>query len=142
MNAETMRLILVTHERWLCSGREGSGRAVLCHVDLRGKDLSRVNLGWADLRDANLRDAKLIDADLSHADLRGADLRGADLRGCVLDHAELSGVRVEAVLLNKSPWNHDLLECEVRDAFCLKGKFSTAEMPEMTFYFGVGEVKL
>ncbi len=52
-------------------------------ANLRGKDLSGLNLRGALLIAADLRDANLRFTDFIGADLRDADLRGANLMGCI-----------------------------------------------------------
>jgi uncharacterized protein YjbI with pentapeptide repeats len=54
-------------------------------------DLSRANLGLADLHCADLRRANLSGADLRRANLKGAWLNDANLRGAKLNEADLSG---------------------------------------------------
>jgi len=53
------------------------GKAVLSYADLSGADLSGANLSAAQLFQADLRGANLSGADLSDADLRLADLTDA-----------------------------------------------------------------
>ena len=67
-----LKEILKNHKKWL--NNEGGSSA-----NLRGANLSDVNLCRANLRGADLRDADLRGTDLSSANLRDADLRGADL---------------------------------------------------------------
>lgn len=74
-------------------------------VDLRGADLSGVNLAWATLRRVDLSGARLVGADLRGADLRetdlsgadlsGAQMRGADLRSATLTRTDLSGAMLD-----------------------------------------------
>lgn len=89
IRAIDLKQILDQHAAWLHDPNTGA------RADLRGADLSEVNLVDACLREANLHGADLRDADLRWADLRGADLRGADLgetdlRGAKLQGADLS----------------------------------------------------
>lgn len=97
--------VLQKHEKWV----EGDSKGV--RADLRGIDLSYVDLShtvlcYADLRHANLCDADLRSADLQgailyeadlsnanlySADLRRADLSETDLRYACLDYADLYG---------------------------------------------------
>ena len=87
---EELSEILKKHELWLGNKKGGKCAnlrgADLTDVDLRNTnltsaDLKNVNLTSADLRNTNLMGADLSYADLSHADLRGTDLRYANLRG-------------------------------------------------------------
>ncbi len=66
-------------------------RANLSYADLSDADLRRANLSYANLRGADLSDADLRRANLSDANLRGADLGGADLSDADLRRANLSG---------------------------------------------------
>lgn len=86
--AEELKDILAKHKKWL-NDEEGGERA-----DLRGADLSYVNLYGADLREADLADANLSGADLKSADLKSADLRFADLQCADLRFANLQGTKL------------------------------------------------
>ena len=73
-----LNIILKEHAKWLedtSTGKRANLRDL--DLDLRGIDLSGVNLSRADLRGVNLRDAILIDVNLRDADLRGANIRYA-----------------------------------------------------------------
>jgi len=59
------------------------------NLDLRGLNLSDMDLQGADLRRADLTGANLAGADLEDADLRGAKLSEADMRGTNLKGAKL-----------------------------------------------------
>jgi hypothetical protein len=63
----------------------------LSRADLGGADLMLANLAGADLKGANLILANLAGADLRRADLSSANLVGARLLGLDLVHADLSG---------------------------------------------------
>ena len=65
--------------------------ADLIGVDLRGVDLSYADLFCADLRYTDLRDVDLFGANLRLADLFCADLRGSDLSNADLKYADLRG---------------------------------------------------
>ncbi|MBN1573229.1 MAG: pentapeptide repeat-containing protein [Deltaproteobacteria bacterium] len=73
--------------RLLSDSRRGS-------LDLRGLDLSHVNMRKADLFVADLREADLRGADLRCADLRDADLRGAKTDGMDIDDAKTEGMKI------------------------------------------------
>ncbi len=62
-------------------------------------DLSKVNLGGAELSGVNLRRADLRGANLGSAELNGVNLRRADLRGANLGSAELNGADLRKVNL-------------------------------------------
>lgn len=59
------------------------------HLDLRGLNLSDMDLQRADLKGADLTGANLAGADLEDADLRGAKLSETDMRGTNLKGARL-----------------------------------------------------
>jgi hypothetical protein len=68
--------------------------------NLRGADLSNLNLNGVnfirgDLSGANLRGSSLLEADLLFANFTGADLRNADLRGATLNETIWSGAMVQ-----------------------------------------------
>jgi hypothetical protein len=63
-------------------------------LDLRGLDLSHVNMRRADLFGADLRESDLTGADLGGSDLRYADLRGAKTEGMDIDGARTEGIRI------------------------------------------------
>ena len=79
---------LELHKLWL----KGAQGGVL--LDLRGANLSGVNLCGANLRYADLRGANLSGVNLSGANLRYADLSGANLSGANLRYADLSGANL------------------------------------------------
>ena len=57
-------------------------------------DLTRVQLGGADLRDADLQNTRLYAASFKYADLRGADFRGA----VGFDKASFDGANTQGML--------------------------------------------
>ena len=80
--------VLEKHFLWLAEDPNG------VEADLRGADLTDLDLSWynfygIDLRGANLYGADLREADLYGANLYGADLREADLREANLNWADL-----------------------------------------------------
>ncbi|MBW5737328.1 pentapeptide repeat-containing protein [Listeria monocytogenes] len=82
MNQAELDVVIEKHEKWL---RDGHGE----RADLRGANLRRANLSYADLNGADLRGANLRRANLSYADLNGANLSGANLSGANLSYANL-----------------------------------------------------
>jgi len=66
-------------------------------IDLRGLDLSTI-----DLRQVSLKGADLSQADLSLADLRGVDLRGANLRRANLMGVDLRGANLAEANLHRA----------------------------------------
>ena len=57
-------------------------------------DLTRANLGFAELRTINFNECNLFEADLGDANLYEADLRDADLTGAYLQNADLRGANL------------------------------------------------
>jgi uncharacterized protein YjbI with pentapeptide repeats len=57
-------------------------------------DLTRANLGFAELRTVNFNECNLFEADLGDANLYEADLRDADLTGAYLQNADLRGANL------------------------------------------------
>jgi hypothetical protein len=84
-----IKKILDEHNLWLQTGGKEGARA-----DLRGANLSGVNLRYVTLNDADLRGANLRYADLRYANLNDADLRGANLRYAYLNDAYLHGANL------------------------------------------------
>ena len=63
-------------------------------ADLSGLDLQGVNFIRGDLTGANLRGSRLLEADLIFANFTAADLREADLRGATLNETVWSAALV------------------------------------------------
>ena len=93
--------ILRLHAMWLW-GEEGGQKANLRGADLSKDDLSWANLSKANLRGADLSKADLRGADLSKADLSGANLIKADLRWADLSEADLRGANLSGANLSKA----------------------------------------
>jgi uncharacterized protein YjbI with pentapeptide repeats len=74
MTTTDLSSILTAHAAWLADPNIGT------RADLRGANLTDVNLSGADLRRADLSGANLSGTDLRGANLSGANLSGADLR--------------------------------------------------------------
>jgi uncharacterized protein YjbI with pentapeptide repeats len=68
--------------------------------DLRGVNLSGMDLSHADMRQVNLSRANLSGAILSRAHLEGADLTGANLTGATLFRTYLTGAVLEGANLS------------------------------------------
>jgi uncharacterized protein YjbI with pentapeptide repeats len=64
-------------------------------ADLSGLDLDGVNFIRGDLTGANLRGSRLLEADLIFANCTGANLREADLRGATLNETVWSAALVK-----------------------------------------------
>ncbi len=78
-----------------CKGCNLSG-ADLRGINLTRVDLTAANLQGTDLRGADLRSSYLKSADLTHANLKGADLRGAYLENADLTEAKLKGANLKS----------------------------------------------
>jgi uncharacterized protein YjbI with pentapeptide repeats len=96
---EELQRIISEHrqwsEAWEKMGRAApEGRANLCSADLRGVELNRAELAFADLNGANLEGARLNEANLHYAELNGADLSNAELNKAKLAFAKLEDARL------------------------------------------------
>lgn len=94
------------------------------NVDLRYKDLTRINLAGADLSGANLFRTDLTGANLSAANLSGARLSSASLIGANLSGADLSGTRMVFTMLGGA----DLTGANLRDAVMAYPDFHDANL--------------
>ncbi len=77
-------------------------KAKLVGADLFGANLTGANLDHADLRNANLELAILRFARLRNADLRGANLQRADLTGAELQDAKLRVANMQEAILKNA----------------------------------------
>jgi uncharacterized protein YjbI with pentapeptide repeats len=110
-------------------------------IDLKGADLSKANLGEADLYEAYLSGANLSEADLYDANLNGAILFDANLTEACLaqanlleakaHRAHLSGANLyEAYLKDANLQHADLIEADLRGAFLFDADLSFADLSE------------
>lgn len=118
MEKEKLYEILRKHYKWR-NGEEDGERADLRCADLRGANLSDVDLSGADLVYANLERANLSNADLLQTDLRGADLENADLSNAVLidanlKGADLSGADLTGAILENANFRNIILNDETK----------------------------
>jgi uncharacterized protein YjbI with pentapeptide repeats len=110
ISRKELQEILRLHSLWLNDDPDGLiadlRGANLSGVDLQDADLRGANLSGANLLGADLRDADLRDADLCRADLLGADLRDADLRGAKLNQSIPGSCWIESSKWFRSdiPW--------------------------------------
>ena len=79
LSPEHFRLFLETHPEHVVN---------LKGKDLTGMDLSRMNLINADLSYANLTNVNFKESDLTHANFMGSKLINADLSRCNLSYAD------------------------------------------------------
>ncbi|WP_187329292.1 pentapeptide repeat-containing protein [Halomicronema hongdechloris] len=82
----------------------------LSYANLNGADLSGTNLSDANLSDANLHGAKLCSTDLRSANLQTIDLSYADLNGANLNGADLSTAILEGAILKTADLSNANLE--------------------------------
>ena len=102
--------------------------------DLRDVDLSRENLGKADLRGAEMQFAKLRWANLNKvilddANLTKADLAEVDLRGALLRNANLTGVNLGGAKLSSA----DLTGADLTGAVLIAANLSRAQLQGSDF---------
>ena len=69
-------------------------------TDLRGQDLSRRFLQYADFRESQLENANFYMADLTGASFKGANLTGADMRDAILTSANMLVADLNGAILN------------------------------------------
>ncbi len=75
--------------------KQASSRgSVLFFRAVKGADLTRANLSYANLQGVDLSGATLTKAALIGANLQGADLSGATLSGAILDEADVRAAKV------------------------------------------------
>jgi len=87
--------------------------ADLSGADLRRANFSRANLSGADLRGAHLRDVSFREANLTGVDLRGADLTNVDLKGADVTGIDLRGASTSGVDLGEAVQGAELDEIPV-----------------------------
>ena len=92
---EELNDVLEKHKRWLdTDGKEGE-RADLSYTDLRGFNLTRVNLAGADLSYTNLQSTNLWNSILDGVDMTGSNMVGSSLTNAYLATANLHKVNLE-----------------------------------------------
>lgn len=99
---------LTSHYQWQRGEDEGR------RADLRGKDLSNLNLIDKDFSDADLSGADLSGSDLTNANFRGANLSNAVLRDTILTSANLQLA--------------DLSDADLRGAVLTGAKLTSADL--------------
>jgi hypothetical protein len=114
--------------------RRGRGRANLRGIDLSGVDLNGADLSYSDLRDANLRYSELRDANLAVAALSGADLRKAYLSYANLRSANFSKADLSGADLRHADLSHaNLIGANLYDTNLIGASFDSARVGETTF---------
>jgi len=93
-------------------------------ANLRGQDLSAVELGQADLRNADLTSTVLVEGNLQRADLRGTTLNQADLSRANLREATLSQANLQQANLTDADLRQaNLMGADLREARCEGANF-------------------
>jgi hypothetical protein len=121
------------------SGRFDLADKQLQGADLRGLNLSAIDLMRANLDDADLTGAQIREANLSHASLQRADLSGADLSYADLDYARLDGANLSGAKLVYTRCEHasfqgaNLQRTDLQGADLVYALFSGADLTETRF---------
>ncbi|MBK5257151.1 MAG: pentapeptide repeat-containing protein [Vicinamibacteria bacterium] len=128
---------------WAYGGPKGRRQRVqpasLAGRDLKGLDLRRVALPWANLRACrgpgqNLTEADLTGCLLADADLSGATLRRARLEGALLERARLGGAKLLEVSADRAVFARaDLSGASFRRARLRGADFSGATLTGCDF---------
>lgn len=87
----------------------GDAYSELERVDLRGAELSELNLPRVCFAHANLDDANFAGANLANADFSGATLRNTNLSGANLREADLTGALLDGADLSKAKLPHGFI---------------------------------
>jgi len=104
--------------------------------DLRGADLTGINLRAAQFSRVDLRDAKLTRADLVQATLTAAKLSKADLSQAILVVARLDRADLNGADLNEADFSSaDLSESNLRETTLLDTNFSDARLRGANFRY-------
>lgn len=91
--------------------------ANLSGINMQGASISNVNMEGSNLSSANLQDANLSNSNLHNVDLSRALLSGANFRGANLSGANLKGAILSNVnLLNANLTHADLKDADIRGA--------------------------
>jgi uncharacterized protein YjbI with pentapeptide repeats len=131
MDQDTLKKILLDHQRWLNGEPYPKGvRADLFGANLSKADLSGVNLSGANLFGANLSKADLSGANLSKADLSGANLSKADLSKADLSGANLSKADLSKANLSKA----NLSGADLYGADLYGADLSGADLPRANLF--------
>lgn len=95
-----LKQIVELHRKWLQNEKGGT------RADLRGADLTHLNLEYMNLSGADLREADLSNAVLSGANLMNADLRRANLTNAGLNGADLREAKLYDADLRRADLRH------------------------------------
>ena len=94
LSGQQLKKILRDHEKWIVSRGEEGRMANFSFVDLKGFDLSNLDLRKAKFELADLEQAKFDKTDLREALFAGANLRHADMQNASLLGPELAGADI------------------------------------------------
>jgi Pentapeptide repeats (9 copies)/Pentapeptide repeats (8 copies) len=90
-----------------------AGRTDYRAANLRGTDMSGLNLEHADFRGADVRDVNFTGSNLRYADFRGSDVSGANFQ-----HASLYGAKMQGVTAFEADFrNSDLRQANFGGAY-------------------------
>jgi hypothetical protein len=124
--------------QWTYDGARGQPSSLEAR-DLKGLDLRRLALPWANLRACrgagqNLTEADLTGCLLADADLSGATLRGARLEGSNFEGARLAGAKLLEVSADRAVFARaDLAGASFRRARLRGADFSAATLTDCDF---------
>ena len=146
IDQETFLRILADHHRWVESqGKEGRRANLrgqeLTHLDLsnlnlmecsfRGANLTGVSLAYSDMRTADFSEAILMQANLTGAHLTGANLVRANLQYSQNSQADFTGANMTALRGDHASFQHvKMMHTILREASLLKADFSHATITE------------
>ena len=125
---EMERIAILSHEEWVESeGKEG------CKMDLRGKDLSKIeltrfNFDKAELREANLSGAKIYCGSFKEACLCNCNLEDAYM-DAILTKANLEGVKAKNANFNSDECDYAFFN----DAILQNANFTWATLCNANF---------
>lgn len=91
----------------------------LTEADLRGQEVSQVNMSYADLSGSDLSDTELNNVDFSYSDLSSIDFTGSILKNCDLSNATLAGAKFNSA---------NIIDCTFTDADMTGADFSEADL--------------
>lgn len=131
-------------ERAIAMRRKGEDipdftRDAVCHMDLRGADLSRINWEWTDFIGVNLEGADFTGANVSNTkfspktNLRHVSFRQADLRGATFRYCDLTGAHVEGANLERANFEFAIMDGITSDEVT---KFFRIYCPEHGAFLG------
>jgi uncharacterized protein YjbI with pentapeptide repeats len=136
MTQEELDKIIEQHQHWIHEDVDGWEEM---KADLRNKDLSGLNLEFANLAFANLRFANLRFANLEFANLAFANLESADLRSANLESADLRSANLESA--EKIRLGQILTEPMTGYKKTMEGVVITAEIPVGAIVFCINGSK-